>query len=190
MKRPSFLRPRVALCGAIALGSLALSACTTRSEPVAIRSPGIMERLTPYRVQIQQGNVVTREQVALVKPGMPREQVRDLLGSPMLTDLFHDDRWDYLYAVGRGGNISGTNRLSVTVFFKNDSVDRVAAPDLPTENEFVARMAGPAPDTKNLPTLELSAEQRARLPAPVKGESVALPQPQGAQRNYPPLESR
>lgn len=186
---PNLRRP-LAASGALALALLALGGCTTRSEPVSVRAPGFIERLTPYRVQIQQGNVVTREQVASVKPGMPREQVRDILGSPMLTDVFHDNRWDYLYAVGRGGQVSDTNRLAVTVFFDGEVVSRVAAPELPTENEFVARMAGPSPAPKALPALELSAEQRSRLPAPVRSESATLPQPQGAQRNYPPLEPR
>lgn len=166
-----------------------LAGCATRSEPVVVKAPGIMERLTPYRVEVQQGNVVTREQLALIKPGMLREQVRDILGSPMLTDVFHEQRWDYLYSVGRGSG-APVQRLSVTVHFGGERVSRVAAPDLPTENEFVARMAGPARAAKNRPPLELTAEQKARLPAPVRSESAPVSQPQGAQRAYPPLEPR
>jgi outer membrane protein assembly factor BamE len=50
-----------------------------------------------------QGNVVTSEQVARVKPGMTRAQVRDILGTPLLTDPFHADRWDYLFTIRRQG---------------------------------------------------------------------------------------
>jgi len=57
------------------------------------RIPGI----TPYKPDIQQGNFVSHEMVQQLKPGMSREQVRFLLGTPLLTDIFHADRWDYVY---------------------------------------------------------------------------------------------
>ena len=57
------------------------------------RIPGI----TPYQPEIQQGNFVSQEMIAQVKPGMTREQVRFLLGTPLLTDIFHAERWDYVY---------------------------------------------------------------------------------------------
>ena len=57
------------------------------------RIPGI----TPYKVEIQQGNFVSQEMVAQLKPGMSKEQVRFVLGTPLLTDIFHAERWDYVY---------------------------------------------------------------------------------------------
>jgi len=57
------------------------------------RIPGI----TPYKMDIQQGNFVSQESVAQLKPGMSREQVRYLLGTPLVADIFHGDRWDYVY---------------------------------------------------------------------------------------------
>ena len=57
------------------------------------RIPGI----TPYQPEIQQGNYVSQEMISQVKPGMTREQVRFILGTPLLTDIFHADRWDYVY---------------------------------------------------------------------------------------------
>jgi outer membrane protein assembly factor BamE len=71
---------------ALALVAVTLAACGTRI-------PG----LTPYRPEIQQGNYVSQELIAQVKPGMTREQVRFILGTPLLTDIFHADRWDYVY---------------------------------------------------------------------------------------------
>jgi outer membrane protein assembly factor BamE len=59
--------------------------------------------VTPYRIEIVQGNVVTRSRPARVKPGMTRAQVRDMLGSPLLTDPFHADRWDYVFTIRRQG---------------------------------------------------------------------------------------
>lgn len=57
------------------------------------RIPGV----TPYKVEIQQGNFVSQEMVSQLKPGMSKEQVRFVLGTPLLTDIFHADRWDYIY---------------------------------------------------------------------------------------------
>ena len=57
------------------------------------RIPGI----TPYKVEIQQGNFVSQEMVAQLKPGMSKEQVRFVLGTPLLIDIFHAERWDYVY---------------------------------------------------------------------------------------------
>lgn len=57
------------------------------------RIPGI----TPYKMDIQQGNLVTQEQIARLKPGMSKEEVRLTIGTPLLTDIFHGERWDYVY---------------------------------------------------------------------------------------------
>jgi outer membrane protein assembly factor BamE len=57
------------------------------------RIPGI----TPYKPEIQQGNFVSQDMLSQLKQGMSKEQVRFLLGTPLLTDIFHADRWDYVY---------------------------------------------------------------------------------------------
>lgn len=183
--------PRV-LAGLGATALVLLGGCASRSEVTAVSQPGVIERFTPYKVDIQQGNVVTREQVAQVKPGMPREQVRDLLGSPMLTDVFHAQRWDFIYVSARhSSGVGEATRLAVTVHFDKDGrVQKIDAPALPTENEFVAGMVDRRAAAPKVPVLELTPEQRARLPLPVRSESAGLPQPQGPARTYPPLESR
>ncbi len=171
---------------------LVLAGCASGPEAVAVRPPGLLERWTPYKVPIQQGNVVTREQLAQIKPGMPRDEVRDILGSPMLTDVFHAQRWDFVFVSQRvGGSAAAPSRLAVAVHFKGDVVDRVVAPTLPTEHEFVAGMVDRRAAAPRVPPLELTAEQRAKLPLPVRTEAAAgLPTPQGAARPYPPLEPR
>ena len=58
--------------------------------------------IKPYRIDIQQGNVITPEQFAQLKEGMTRDQVKFVLGSPMLSDVFHDKRWDYHYRMENG----------------------------------------------------------------------------------------
>lgn len=76
-----------------------------------------------HKIDIQQGNVVTEEQLSLLKPGMTRNQVRQLIGSPMLTDPFHAHRWDYYYSMkpGREPEV----RYRATIFFSNDSLLRI-----------------------------------------------------------------
>jgi outer membrane protein assembly factor BamE len=148
----------------------------------------IFGAITPYRVEVMQGNVVTTELVSRVKPGMSREQVRDVLGSPLLTSAFHADRWDYVFTMRRQG--VEPQRRSVVAFFKGDVLERLEVPELPSEKEFVSSIqpwgetGGPAP------VLALTDEQRRALPPPVKGESTAAALPLGANRPYPPLEAQ
>ena len=94
---------------------LLLSACGVP------RIPGI----TPYKMDIQQGNFVSQEMVAQLKPGMTREQVRFILGTPLVTDIFHADRWDYVY--WREAPNGKREERRVALFFSaDDKLERVA----------------------------------------------------------------
>lgn len=143
--------------------------------------------LTPYRMEIVQGNVVTREMADQLKPGLSRAQVRDLLGSPLLTDIFHADRWDYVFTIRRQG--APYQQRRVTVFFEGEVVKSFETGDLPSEREFVASI-----DThrtsSDAPVLALTAEQLEKLPPPKAAAAAAsAPEgPLGAAREYPPLE--
>jgi outer membrane protein assembly factor BamE len=172
---PSRLVLGVALCAAATVG------CTS------LQSEGnLLGVITPYRIDIVQGNVVTKEQIASVKPGMSRTQVRDLLGSPMVTDVFHADRWDYVFTISRPG--TPAQRRSIVALFDGERLAKLTAPDdLPTEREFVAAISRARPQGKVV-QLELSDEQRQALPVPPKPEVAATEAPVGAARPYPPLE--
>lgn len=87
--------------------------------------PGV----TPYRMEIQQGNFVSQEMVAKLKRGMSREQVRFVLGSPLLTDMFHANRWDYVFYRDRPNQPREERRMSV--FFENDRLARVTGDVVP-----------------------------------------------------------
>lgn len=80
--------------------------------------------LAPYRIDIQQGNFVSQEMVAQLRSGMTKEQVRYLLGTPLMTDIFHANRWDYVYLLDRPRQPAVKRRL--TVFFEDDKLVRVA----------------------------------------------------------------
>ena len=140
--------------------------------------------IKPYRMDIVQGNVVTREQAAMVKPGMSRAQVRDILGSPMLTDVFHADRWDYVFTIRRPG--TEPQRRAIVAMFKGDKLERLDSPELPSEQEFVASISRTRPRIA-APLLELTPEQKQALPPPPKSAAETV-LPMGAVRSYPPLE--
>ena len=92
---PYRMRPAGAALLALAA---ALAGCQSLQS-----SENFLGVVTPYRVEVVQGNVITSEQIALAKPGMTRAQVRDVLGSPLLADPFHVDRWDYVFTIRRQG---------------------------------------------------------------------------------------
>ena len=74
-----------------------------------------------YKMEIQQGNVITQEMIDKLKPGMTRSQVRFVLGTPPVTDAFHPNRWDYYYYL-RHSNEAGGETRRLTVIFKNDTL--------------------------------------------------------------------
>jgi len=98
---------------------------------------------SPYRVDIQQGNFVSQEMLAQLKPGMTQEQVQFALGTPLLHDMFHANRWDYLFRLQqRNGDVT-TSR--VTIFFDNKRMVRYEGGNLPTEQDYLAQIAGAPP---------------------------------------------
>jgi len=147
------------------------------------RTDSLFGLITPYRIDIVQGNAITKEQAALVKPGLTRLQVRDVLGTPMLADPFHAERWDYIFTLRRPG--APPQRRSVVVTFEGDVVKAIDAPELPSEREFVASIS--KIKVQGTRRLELTEEERAALPAPVKREAPVA-EPMGPVREYPPLE--
>lgn len=176
----------LAVFAAVAGALTTMSGCSTVREamPASLSSPETMFGLfKPYRIEVVQGNVVTQEIMAQVQPGLGRAQVREILGTPLLTDVFHDSRWDYVFTIARQGIPAQQRRVSV--FFKDNVVERFEADPLPTEREFVASIQRDV--TLKPPLPDLTPEQIAALPVPPKTE--AKPQvPQGAARDYPPLE--
>lgn len=96
---------------------------------------------SPYRPTIQQGNFISEEMLGQLKVGMTRDQVKFVLGTPLLTDLFHAERWDYPFRLAKGNGETLTSR--VVVFFKDGKVDRFEGGNLPTEREYIALIAGP-----------------------------------------------
>jgi outer membrane protein assembly factor BamE len=166
-------------CVCLSLLAVGLSACGSLDSA----SARMVSVVTPYKIDIVQGNFVSREQAAAIKEGMSRIQVRDILGTSLLISVFHADRWDYVFTFKRQGVEPQSRRVSV--FFKDNVVTRIEADTLPSEAEFVAsldsgRKAGSAP------VLEMSAESlKATAPLPKASEAKQLPP---LPTSYPPLE--
>lgn len=165
----------------VALVFAGLAGCSSLNGASA-RVAGI---ISPYKMNIVQGNVVTREQLALVKPGMQRAQVRDILGTALLVSVFHADRWDYVFTLKQQGVAPQARNL--TVFFKNDLVERTEADPLPSEAEFVATLKSPSLPSA-APNLQASEESLSKYPPPSRPAAVAPPTVT-APTDYPPLEA-
>lgn len=155
------------------VSALALEACGY--SPVKI-----------YQPEVVQGNFVSKEQVQALRAGMPRQAVRDILGTPLVTSVFHAERWDYAFTIRRQGGEPQLRRF--TVYFKGDVLDRVDGDPLPTEAEFAAKLDTRRPPSK-LPELKASPEELAKLPAKssvaTSNSNTSATTPPAS---YPPLE--
>ena len=172
-------RFRLAAC--LLVAATAATGCASLQS-----SDNILGVITPYRVEVVQGNVVTKEQIALVKPGMTRAQVRDVLGSPLLTDAFHADRWDYVFTIRRQGAEPQLRRIVAR--FDGETLKSVdTSGELPEEREFVASI-DTFKTSRKAPPLALTDEQIKALPVPEKPAATPA-EAIGPTRSYPPLEA-
>lgn len=146
-----------------------------------------LSAITPYKVEVVQGNFVSREQVQALQPGMSRQHVREILGTPLVTSVFHADRWEYVFTIKRQGVQEQTRKL--TVFFEGEQFVRVEGDEMPSESEFVATLGKPMGKLK-VPELQATPEQLAKFPAQPKAAETAPADTAQPQRSYPPLENR
>lgn len=99
----------------------------------------------PYRMDIQQGNFVTQEMVSELRPGMSREQVRFILGTPLLADIFHADRWDYVFVREHGTRLSrGVEQRRLVVHFADGKLARVEGDVVPRVQQGGEKAGEPA----------------------------------------------
>lgn len=118
---------------------------TRTSGPTGMRR--VLGIFSPYRIDIQQGNFVSKEMISQLREGMTMDQVRFVLGTPMLSDIFHAERWYYPFRFLKGNGEVTASR--VTVYFKDGLLERFEGGDLPTEQDYIARIAGGAPKDKD-----------------------------------------
>lgn len=178
----TLLRQTLAVCASAAC--LLMAACSTIDDPVA----RAIRKVTPYRVEVVQGNFVSKEQAQALRAGMSRNQVKDILGTPLIASVFHSDRWDYAFTIERKGTQPQQRQLSV--YFKDDVYVRYEGDNLPSESEFAERIAVPE-DRKVLPRLEATPAELEKF-RKNSSPSVAVPPKPSlpADKSYPPLEAR
>lgn len=174
---------------AVVCGLLASCSSSTMSSS----SVNPINWITPYKVDVIQGNFVSREQVEQLQAGMTRDQVKSVLGTPLMTSLFHADRWDYVFTLKRQG--VEPQAFKYTVFFKGDQLERFAGDSMPSEAEFISSLSNKRVLGK-VPVLQATEEQLKAAEKPSASnvgpgaQADAATMPAGALTTvYPPLES-
>lgn len=136
MNLSSRTRMQNLLISFICIASLALTGCSwwnrDTGETIEYQSSVLESLPLVYKPDIQQGNVVTQEMVNQLQPGMSRRQVRFVMGTPMLTDVFHENRWDYVYSMRKGHEDPTTRRLAL--YFEGDNLARIEGDPQPQPN--------------------------------------------------------
>ncbi len=162
----------------------------------------IAQSITPYRITVVQGNFVSKEAAAQMQVGMSRAQVKQLLGTPLLTDMFHADRWDYVFYFKRGSTNVVQQRDFVVLFAGDSVASWSGGEDLPSNLELLAEIDGDkrgkkkaaVPDVASAATGAsepvAAARRRRRLPWTPRVRRPPTPQQQRPYRQRTPTRSR
>ncbi|MGF6377183.1 outer membrane protein assembly factor BamE [Paraburkholderia atlantica] len=158
----------------------------------------VAQSITPYRITVVQGNFVSQEMASQMKVGMTRAQVRQVLGTPLLTDMFHADRWDYTFYFKRG-NTAIVQQRDFVVFFSGDTVTHwTGGEDLPTNLELLAEIDGDRSGRRSTATPPAAASAAvaasdaaaasaaAAAAAPATVDTTRSPSVEGAQQAATP----
>ncbi|HQR59848.1 MAG TPA: outer membrane protein assembly factor BamE [Methylophilaceae bacterium] len=144
---------------------------------------------TPYVMEIQQGNVVTPKMMMQLRPGMSKAQVRFVMGTPLLADSFHANRWDYFYELRKQGKI--VEQRNVVLEFENEKLKSVRGDVIPSAAEIgKTPPAGAAPQgAPAIAPLPLPSFEKQTAPAP-QAAPAAEPAPQSAPAEAPKAEPK
>ena len=142
-----------------------------------LASCALFEKISPYRVDTQQGNLLSQEAVAKLKTGMTKEQARFILGTPLIDDVFHTDRMDYVYhnQIGRGP----VEQRKLTLYFKQNRLERIET-ELPPQPPVAAVATGAPVKTEAGMASAPIAVQPAADAASKSAVALALPFPAAA----------
>ncbi len=101
-----------------------------------IDRPIISRLFSPYRADIMQGNFISKEQLDSIRPGMNKDQVKQILGTPLVVDMFHANRWDYVFSY-RNGETQEVDLRKVSLIFDGLNLAKIDADNVPTEQGFI-----------------------------------------------------
>ncbi|MEO7399982.1 MAG: outer membrane protein assembly factor BamE [Polaromonas sp.] len=168
-----------------------LGACSSGASSMSTSAINPVNWITPYKVDVIQGNFISKEQVEQLRPGLSRDDVKALLGTPLMASLFHADRWDYVFTMKRQGVEPQSFKYSV--HFKDNLLERFGGDAMPSESEFISRLSNQRKFGK-VPPLEateaqLKAAEKVSATRP-DAEPAAAPESMAPSATvYPPLES-
>jgi len=140
--------------------------------------------VAPYRIEIQQGNFVSQEMVSQLKPGMSKDQVRFALGTPLITDSFHADRWDYVFR-RQMANSRELEQRKLAVFFEDGKLKRIEGDVIPAAGADAGGLMTPEarPTPAAAPPSKPGAQAASEAPKPVQAaaseKQPAAPIPEG-----------
>lgn len=157
--------------------------CARTELPRPADLPSVGSLPFVHKIDIQQGNVVTQEMIAQLKPGMEKKKVNFIMGSPIILDAFHSNRWDYLYTMQAGGG--RVKRRRVTIYFDGDNLARIEGDIKPAAGKLVV-------DTRQDTTVEVPDALHPGLIAKIKdtipfvGDDKPHEEEVKAKENQPP----
>jgi outer membrane protein assembly factor BamE len=172
---------------AIILAAFFCAACSNYSAN--------LPSIKPYKMDIQQGNAVTSKMMMQLRPGMTKSQVRFVMGTPLIADSFHADRWDYLYRMAKGGKI--IEQRHVILEFENDQLKRVRGDVIPagtgeagvaasTGSESAKPAIAPRQKEKGLiDKLKFWKDDEEAAPAKVEPQPARISEPKPAPAKAP-----
>lgn len=169
--RSSAMRPTLVV--SLLAAALLAGACSAYDST----SRKVANAITPYRINIVQGNFVSREAASQLREGMTREQVKFLLGTPLLTDVFHANRWDYVFSFRRG-NAAVVQQRRYTVVFDGDRLVKFSGDELPSEYELIAEIDG------------MKKALKDQTPGKISTSAAAAAEPQTTVENFVPRQAQ
>lgn len=111
----------------------------------ACNSVGSLDFPGVYKIGIPQGNIITQDMVDQLRPGMTKRQVIFVMGTPLVRDPYHQDRWDYIYSYQPGGGVRGQEKI--TVHFVNDELVSFSGDFIPSGATTAAAEADTSSDS-------------------------------------------
>ncbi|QKM59759.1 outer membrane protein assembly factor BamE [Polynucleobacter arcticus] len=154
-------------------GALSLAGCTSAVDDT--QRAWMNKVFRPYVPDVVQGNFISSEQYAKLQVGQSREQVRQILGTPLLASYFHANRWDYVFEFKRANQVMGKERR-VTVFFEGDKLVKFQGDALPTDVELVAEIDGYAKTKRSFWDV-VTGSNKPPVTIPLQQPELLVPSP-------------
>jgi outer membrane protein assembly factor BamE len=168
-----FSQVRSGLCITAIAAAIITAGCTSAVDDT--QRAWMNKVFSPYVPDVVQGNFISSEQYAKLQVGQSREQVRQILGTPLLSSYFHANRWDYVFEFKRARQVMGKERR-VTVFFEGDKLVKFQGDALPTDIELVAEIDGYAKAKRSFWDI-VTGSNKPPVTPPLQQPELLVPSP-------------